>query len=255
MQSENEIINLLEAIFDHVYVRRIVKYYKEASVSYQRQDWESFSLKSGKFVEAVTKLLLSYCNIPLPAQRNFKAGILLEEQKKLDKKNYSDTVRIAIPKACLFIYEIVNNRGGRHDSNDIQANLMDGHVILPIMSWTLAELLRFATSNISSPESAYQYIKGLQNKKQTFFEVIDGRPYVNIDGLKAQDIALLLLQSIYPERISRGELIESVSRHGFKKNAASVAVHRIMKYVDDNGLSLLLRNIGIEKAESVLDGR
>ena len=156
-----------------------------------------------------------------------------------------------IPKACIFIYEIVNNRGGRHDAGDIDANPMDVTAIMPLMSWVVAEMVRLCSTG-NDTNAAMALIKSLTNKKYSLFEEINGRVYVNIDKLGAPDYALLILYKAYPKRIKRQDLIDLVEKHGVTRNAAKVAVSRL-KCVDCENDHLMLRGIGRAKAETLLN--
>ena len=146
--------------------------------------------------------------------------------------------------------EVVNNRGGRHDADDIDANSMDATTIMPLMSWVIAEMVRFCSTG-GDTDAAMSHITAMTNKKYRFFEEIDGRSYVNIDNLGAPDYALLLLYCAYPKRVTRQSLIDLIIRHGVTKNAASIAVSRL-KCVDDDNDQLKLRGIGRAKAEALL---
>jgi hypothetical protein len=95
-------------------------------------------------------------------------------------------------------------------------------------------------------------IDELTNKTYPYFEEIDGRSYVNVKGLKPKEIALLLLNSKYPRRINRQELVKLIARHGISESAAQTAVHRLKHLVDDNDGEWKLRGIGRQDADALL---
>src|SRR5579863_10377948 len=140
--SDSQAKKLLVPKFETVHVDACLKHFVAATEKFIAEDWDGVALKAGKFVEAVAKALMRHCGKTLPANsRHFKAGNELKTLEPTTPTTYSDTVRIVIPKACIFIYEIVNNRGGRHDAGEIDANEMDAKVIIPVMQWVLAELI------------------------------------------------------------------------------------------------------------------
>lgn len=235
--------------FESRHIDACLKHFVAAIEKYIAEDWDGVALKAGKFVEAVTKALMIFCGKTLPAARRFSAGNELRQLEQMAA--YPDVIRIVIPKACIFIYEVVNNRGGRHDAGEIDANEMDAKVIIPLMSWVLAEMVRFCSIG-GDTVAAMSLIDELTNKIYPYFENIDGRSYVNIDKLSGADIALLLLYSSYPKRINRQALIDLVKRHGVAKNTANVAVHRLKNVVDDHNGEWKLRGLGRERAESLL---
>jgi len=252
MTASQEIRSILVSVFSSKYVDVTLNYHHDAYGKFVQGDWESTALKVGKFVESVTKCILKYCGQQIPQARTFKAGLLLKKLEQLNHNSYPDTLRIVIPKACLFAYEIVNNRGGRHDSDDIVANEMDARAIIPVISWVLAELVRFASLGKSDPDKARVLIEKITEKVYPYFEEIDERTYVNIDGLSARKIALLLLYHRYPDRISRQDLIDAVRRHGPSKKNAETALSRLQTLVDDTNGLWKLRGLGCQEAESLL---
>ncbi len=75
--------------------------------------------KAGKFVEATIKLLWVYCGKTLPARsKDLNASVyadkIIREVKITDVSE--DAIRLQIPRACIFIYDITSNRGARHDT-------------------------------------------------------------------------------------------------------------------------------------------
>lgn len=251
MKHRDQIKIILDSIFQPKHVNSLLTHFFEAIKKYSQNDWEGVALKAGKFVEAVTKTLLVYCNQTLPRTRLFKASTSLRSLEKLDPSKYHDTIRIAIPKACLFVYEIACNRGGRHDPDEIDPNELDARTLIPLLSWILAELIRFANVG-KDPHEAMAHIDSVIQRIYPLFEDIDGRPYVNLKRLSAKEIGLLLLYYKYPLRVLRKDLIDYVCRHGPRKQTAEVAVHRLKYCVDDDNGSLKLRGLGRQDAESVL---
>jgi len=249
--SDKTVKSLLVQKFDAQHINACLKHFNAATDKYAIEEWDGVALKAGKFVEAVTKALMIYCKKTLPTGRGFKAGSELRQLEKVQSADAPDEIRIVIPKACIFIYEIVNNRGGRHDAGDIDANPMDATTIMPLMSWVVAEMVRLC-STLSDTDAAMSHIAALTSKKYPLFEEIDGRSYVNIDNLGAPDYALLLLYKAYPKRINRQNLIDSIVRHRVTKNAANIAVSRLKCVDDDNG-DLKLRGIGRAKADDLLN--
>ena len=118
---------------------------------FEEGDWETSLAKAGKFIEAIIKLLWVYAGKSLPArQKDFKATAFA--QKIIDQIDttifQNDGIRLQIPRASIFVYDITSNRGGRHDSDEVNANEMDSSTVLPICSWILAELFRFSAKSL-----------------------------------------------------------------------------------------------------------
>jgi len=97
--SEKKVKAILEQKFEKVHVEAILKHFVSAKRKYQESDWEGSILKSGKFVEAVTKAFLKFCGKTLPRIRNFRAGNILRNFEQ-EPVTVDDTIRIVIPKCC-----------------------------------------------------------------------------------------------------------------------------------------------------------
>jgi len=252
MSKKEEIKNLLRG-FNSKYVVSLLNHFDESIKKFENRDWEACIQKAGKFVEAVIKALANYCQIPIPRGRDFKVGKLVEELRKADQTKYDDTIRLLIPRICVFIYDISSNRGARHDPDEINPNEMDAIVVVQNISWILAEMVRFSQKGSLAPDQAIELVEELMEKRYPIFEEIDGRLYVNKEGLSALDTAVLLLNFKYPNRVNKQYLIDMLIRHNFTSGNSKMAISRLSKFVDeDEGGKLKLRGVGRVKADSIL---
>ena len=242
---------LLVQKFDAKHVASVLKHFSGAIEKYVAGDWSAVGVMAGKFVEAVTKALMVYGGQAIANPRKFHAGGELRKFENVLPATTPDAVRMVIPKACLFAYEIASNRGGRHDAHDVDANEMDARTVIPAISWVLAEMVRFCAVG-GDVATAAAMVEELTTKIYPYLEDIDGRRYVNIKDVKPREVGLLLLYSAYPDRISRQDLVDQVVRHGTKKAAATTAVHRLKNVVDEDGGGWKLRGLGRQEAESFL---
>ncbi|NTW13624.1 MAG: winged helix-turn-helix domain-containing protein [Candidatus Moranbacteria bacterium] len=247
--------DILIKVFPPVHVTALLNHFTEAITKFQQEDWEGALAKSSKFVESFLKAIRVYTGGTLPPSRQFKVNNIVNELCQLSGSSYDDVLRLTMPRACTFVYDIVSNRGTRHDSEDFDPNKMDADVVMPIISWLLAEMLRF--SNQTQPDNAdvMALTESLMEKRHPIFETIDGRTYINHKGLSPKDLAILLLYAKYPNRLSRKELSESVERHGgMTKNAVNIALSNIRDLVDDDGSgNWKLRELGRQKAARMMN--
>jgi hypothetical protein len=246
---KEQIKDILLNCFSKKHIEASLDHYLKAIKEFQESNWEPSLSKIGKFIEGILKCLWVFCNQPLPPSRQFKVKDIvnkIEKQTPLD-----DSLRLTIPRACVYIYDITSNRGARHDPQEIDPNKMDAAVAVSVSSWILAELVRFAKKG-PTPDLAEGLIEVLMEKQMPYFKEIDGRVYINIDKLSAAEVGLLLLYRIYPKRISRTELISQIIRHGVRENASRVAVSRLSKYIDEVNDNWKIRGIGRAKAIKIL---
>lgn len=252
INKEAKVRVILEQKFEKVHIGAILRHFVTAKRKYKESDWEVSISKSGKFVEAVTKALLRFCGKTLPKTRHFRAGALLRDLEH-ESASIDDAMRITIPKCCLFIYEIANNRGARHDPDEVDPNEIDAGITDMSISWVLGELIRFSSKRNKHPEEARELVESLTGKTYPFFEEIDNRFYINIEGLSAEKTALFILYGRYPRRTSEDFLRELVERHGFSSKNAKMAFRRTKYLCDINASGLKLRGLGRQKAEKILD--
>ncbi len=255
MSVPDQVKNLLCQKFDEKRVASTIKHFLCIVQKFEEGDWENSLAKAGKFIEAVIKLLWVYGKQTLPTkQKDFSAGKYAQKIVQLEATYIAeDSLRVQIPRACIFMYDITSNRGGRHDSDEVNANEMDSSTILPICAWILAELVRFSAKGSVSVEEAQAIVNTLVERKYPIFEEIDGRVYVDNKRFKsATECGLLILYKIYPKRISKNEFVGFVKRHNFKQSA--VKLERLSSFIDiDDQGNMLLRATGRRKVEEILN--
>jgi hypothetical protein len=249
---ERTIDELLKDAFPAKHADAAARHFRAMVADYQKSEWADAAAKAGKFVEAVMKALWVKAGEAVPPARDFKVGVLTDRlQQKPAASAIADTIKLTIPRACRFAYEIASNRGARHDADEIDANEMDADVIVAVCSWILSEMVRFSQKGLNLSH-AKAIVEGLMRRKFPFTEEIDGRVYTEI-GSSAPETALGILFYIYPGRMPEADLIESLVRHGYKRHNATVAAQRIRPYVDRDGAgSVRLRNTGLRKAENLV---
>lgn len=249
----NKTVNeLLKDVFKDTHVDAAVKHFQNMVADYQKADWADASAKAGKFIEAVMKALWVRAAETVPKGKDFKVGkIITDLERKSDAAGIPDTVKLTIPRACRFAYEIASNRGARHDADEIDANEMDASTVVSLCSWIFSEMVRFSQKGLDLAQ-AKKIVEGLMRRKFPLSEEIDGRIYTQI-GHSAPEVAIGILFEIYPKRMAKDELVKTLKRHEFSDNNANVALVRIKKYVDiDEQDRIRLRNTGAQKVDELI---
>lgn len=243
--------DLLKPTFAAKHVGSAARHFDRMVEDFQKRDWEDSSAKGGKLIEAVVKALWVYVGETVPVGRGFSVGSMIDKLQNKPIASAPERIRVTIPRACRFAYELASNRGARHDPDEIDANEMDARTVLSVCCWILADMVSFSQKGLDLAE-AKSIVEGLMKRRFPFREQIQGRVYVDI-AKGAKEVALLVLWTIYPRRMDRGELEASVVRHDYSEKNAKVAVSRLVRYVDDDGRgNLRLRNSGVKKAEELI---
>lgn len=256
MSSKTSIVKILETKFDKSKSNDLVKYFSILTQDLEQGKWEDSLVSAGKFVEITIKLLWVYAKRQLPAnEKDFSAGKYAHNITQLSVNDISSNgLRLQIPRACSFIYDITSNRGGRHHSNEFDPNEMDASTISILCSWILAELVRFCASNNLSIDEARTLVNSIIERRYPTFEEIEDRIYVDKKYHKsANQCALLILYRKHPDRIQQYDLRRLLKNNGYQMPNCYKAVDSIKRYIDDDGLgSIVLRKRGIEEAEKIL---
>jgi hypothetical protein len=231
-----------------------IKHFSKMVEEFLDGEWENCIAKAGKFVEASLKALFVHVGKTPPAGRGFKADSIINGLAQVpDDGTFPDSIRLTIPRACRFVYDMASNRGGRHDAGDIDPNQMDANAAVMTCSWVLAEMIRVAQKGAVDLDEARVLLESLVERKYPVVEEVEGRMYFHVKNKTAPDVALMALARRHPARMGRQDLIDTVRRNGFSLNNARVAVTRISKMVDDDGSgNLRLLVPGLRRAEQLL---
>jgi hypothetical protein len=257
MPSES-IEKLIAPPFLKRHVSAMLHHYKGMVSDFQSGEWEDSLGKAGKFIEAVLKALWVNVGENPPAGRAFKADPIINGLGQKPSAQYDDSIRLTIPRACRFVYDIASNRGGRHDPGEIDPNEMDANVSVSTCSWIFAEIVRLSQKGAVNHEEARKLVDSLTEKKYPLVEEVDGRVYFHLSKGTAPDVALLTLAYYYPRRVPRQDLVDAVKRHGFSDPNSRMAIHGIRRLVDNDGNdNLRLLAPGLKRAEEIkkLKGR
>jgi hypothetical protein len=244
---------LLRGTFAAEHVRAALEHFQNMVEAFQRSDWEPSIAKGGKFIEAVLKALSVHVGNGLPPARQFKAGSIIKQLGQLPVGSYDDAIRLTIPRACEFAYDIASNRGARHDPGEVDPNEMDAGVVVATCSWIIAEMLRYSQKGAVNDATVKLLVGGLTQRKYPFIEEVDGRAYFHLPNPSARDVALLTLWYCHPGRMDSEALITAVMRHGFTRNNAVVALSRLRRRVDEDATGeMRLLQPGLREAEDLL---
>lgn len=240
---------MLKDKFEAKYADAAVRHFTRMVQDYQQREWEDATAKAGRFVEAVVKAIWRHAGEVVPTGKHFSAGKILTQIE--NKMALTDSLRLTIPRACRFAYEVASNRGARHDADEIEANEMDARAVLALCSWILGEMVRYSQHGLDLV-AAKAIVDAVVKRRYPFIEEIDGRVYVDI-AESAREAAILILWQVYPRRMAEESLRDQLVRHQYSKPNADMAIKRIQGVVDNDKGNLKLRSIGIQEAEELIE--
>jgi hypothetical protein len=244
---------VLKTEFNARHVDAAIRHFRSSIEAFEKEDWEETIAKGGKFVEAVSKALWLRAGKTLPPARQFKVGAVIAGLRNLPHGTLDDNIRVTVPRACEFVYDLASNRGARHDPDEVDPNEMDATTTVSNLSWILAELVRYAGKGSFSFLEVSDLISGLVEKRFPLIETVDGRTYFHVKNRSAREVGLLLLARAHPGRISPADLVIAIMRHSFSRENAQLAVRRLHDVVDIDAIGeLRLLRPGLIEAEQIM---
>jgi len=200
---------------------RIIATYLDLKRNCVEARHDAAGLAAGKFCETVLRHLQSVIMGSHIAFKK-KIGNFADECRKLirsSSSSASESERVILPRALVFLYTMRNKRGIGHIGGDVDANQIDVAVMARTADWVITELIRIHHG--LSLEEAQDLVDGISVRQLPDIWEVAGKKRVLKEGLKARDQVLLLLYSSADSAILVEDLCDWVeySRTGaFKSN-------------------------------------
>jgi hypothetical protein len=185
--------------------REVLESFAEAKRRYYLDDFMPNAVHGGRFTEAVLRVLewrTTGTHTPL-ADSRFSVEATIKALGNIAVGAEPESVRLHIPRAARVIYDIRNKRNNAHLSDGIDPNVQDATLVVAVMSWMLAELVRLY--HAVSAREAQEAIEALVSREVPMIQVFDGFPRV-LRSLTASDHVLVLAYWAGSEGIDRKTL-------------------------------------------------
>lgn len=169
---------------------------------------ESAGLNAGKLCEAGIRLLQARA-FGIYTPFGTKIPNFADECRRIISSNPSgpitDSEKVVIPRALVFLYTMRNTRGIGHIGGDVDANAVDGQLMGSVADWIVCELIR--VHHGLSLEEAQDLVDSLAVRRVPFIWEVGGKKRVLKEGLQARDQALVLLYSTQESAVLTEDLI------------------------------------------------
>ncbi|WP_370894554.1 hypothetical protein [Janibacter sp. GXQ6167] len=148
------------------------------------------AIEGGRFTEAVLRILEwdAKGHPTALGDSKFKADQVIKQLESI--ATATDSIRLHIPRALRVIYAIRNKRDTGHLTDGIDPNIQDATLVIAVMDWVMAELVRLYHS--ASPAEAQALIEELVTREVPMIEVFNGKPRI-LKDLRASEHVLVLL--------------------------------------------------------------
>jgi len=241
----DQIKNHLIKAIDPPLVEALLKAYSDLKNNYYLGKYKPSELEGGHFAEVAIRILeLVTTGRYTPLGQHLPKFDLKEVEKyaQLPSVNYSDSIRIHIPRAILAIYGIRNRRGVGHVGGDITPNLSDSTFVVATCDWILVELIRLYYT--SSLEEAQKLVDTLVVRKVPLIQDFNGFLKVLDPSLSVPKQILVLLYQRGNEGALREELSKWVKTSAENLSNALSRLVNSQKYLHYNGSKYFITRAG-----------
>lgn len=189
---------------------KIVQAFLDAKKKLGEGNFEGVGLASVKFCESVLRLLqhkVTGTSIPF----GHKIPDFSAESRKIiesPKGSASESLRVVVPRALVFVYTVRNKRGIGHVGGDVDANRIDAVTIARACDWVVCELIR-VFHNLSL-EEAQDIVDSLSERYLPDVWSVGGKKRILREGLPFKDQVLLLCYSDQSSSVFVADLFEWV---------------------------------------------
>jgi hypothetical protein len=234
--------------------KRLIDAYLSLKKNCLEARYDAAGMAAGKVCEIALRLLqdkVQGTSIPFGT----KISNYADECRKLitsSSSKGSESERVVIPRALVFLYTMRNKRGIGHVGGDVDANAIDVATMARTADWIICELIRI---NHGLPlEEAQDIVDGLSIRQLPSVWEIAGKKRVMKNGLKAKDQALLLLYSDPGSSVLIEDLCEWIEYSNptiFRMLINEMHKQRLLEF-DKESESIVLSPKGVDYVEGNL---
>lgn len=170
---------------------------------------EPSELNGGKFCEACIRILQYETNAGIYTPIGTSISDLIgkiRDFEKIPSFGMNESYRIHIPRVLVAMYNIRNKRGVGHLGGDVNPNSSDSSLLAACADWIMAELFRI---HYQCPlDEAQEIVNALVQRHLILVHDIGKIKRVLLHTLSQRNQTILLLSSVYPEKVTLDELVQ-----------------------------------------------
>jgi hypothetical protein len=213
-------------------IRDLVDSYENTLIEFRKGAWTETLWKAGKFAENVYRVLyfIVHSKVITEVPRMTE---LREKLEQLPQENFSESVRILIPRVTsAMIYDLRSKRGAVH-VKPIDPDYLDSTLAVSAADWILAELLR--TYHATDSDEVRNAIGSIITRKIPFVEKHGNASFVTVHiGAEDEILLLLLDRRTGMDRVTIGKSMGNVYTQGrITQSLQSLVKKRLIVKVDN----------------------
>jgi len=226
--------------------------YKKLTQNYMEHRWEPAELSAGKICEIVYSIIKGHSDGNYPTAPSKPKNMVAACRQLENEASLPRSFQILIPRMLPALYEIRNNRGVGHVGSDVNANTVDATLMLTMVNWIMAELVRvFHTGTLEDAQIA---VDALAQRSTPLIWDSKGFKKVLSPNMNLKD-QILLLTSATDKEVTINELMkwtESTNKTYYKKILKELHKERLIHLDEQNGKINLLP-AGSKKVTSIVE--
>ena len=231
----------------------LLQEYDKLVRNYREGRWEPAELNGGKFSEVVYTILKGHVDCSFPGVPS-KPRNMVDACKALEgASGFPRSIRIQIPQMLAALYEIRNQRNVGHVGADVDPSHMDATVVLAMVKWVLAELIRIFHG--MTTEEATKVVEGLVERTLPIVWKTASMTRVLGSHLGAKERMLALLYGTNAP-IEVREIVRSIGYSNitqFRKTVAKEAHRADLVHWDAEADTIEISPVGIRYVEENVD--
>lgn len=239
----------LVASLDTRLVDELLAAYVDAKANYYLGGLRLSEVEGGRFCEAAFRLLQQRAFGKFdPLGTQLRAEALVAQLANLPKGGQPDSVRLHIPRALRVVYDVRNNRDAAHLGDGIDPNLQDATLVVSVLDWVLAELVRL--HHDVAPDEAHRMVEDVVTRRAPVIQDFDGFLKVLRPELSASPRCLVLLYQRGGAGAGYDQLLDWVKpsmRRNLKRTLDALAHHKA--FVHQAGSRYTITRLGQREVE------
>ena len=201
-----ELSNQLATQLPQKLVDELLAAHEEAKREFYLGGLRLSEVEGGRFCEAAFRILEhATTNTFTPLGKPLDTDGVIKNLSNLPSKDFSDSIRLHIPRSLRVVYDIRNKRDAAHLADGIDPNLQDSTLVCAVLDWVLAGLI--CLHHDVSPDEASEIVDDIVSKAAPMIQDFDGFLKVLDPSLGASDYCLVLLY----QRGNKGASFEELS--------------------------------------------
>ena len=157
--SPDQLVTALSSVIHPQLAQSIIDEFVELEEAFMARKWKAAELDGGRFAELASRIVYSTDSGNVSLTKDVDSCLKYIDNEQVSHSFPERQASIHLAKVLRAIYKLRSQRGAVHVTPHYTANEIDSRLILEMVRWTLAELLRIFVSN--DREAIAQTIKEL----------------------------------------------------------------------------------------------